>query len=165
MPQFTPAPPKSARIPQGAQIASAIVSRSRGRSGASLPTDAPSMVTVTRKQTPVQTTLHFVGVLDASTVHQMRDAAFTEVGPRPKRLCLDLTGAGVPDINAINALVTIANVARMVDVPFCVRVSAPFGEILETTLLSRIVPVETVETAAGETEAGETGAALETPCR
>ena len=135
-----------AHIPKGSSIAAALVARSAAAKGAPQLRDTerePSQVSVTRHAEKSHgVTLVFVGVLDASTVGQMRDAAFTEVGPRPKRLCLDLTGAGVPDINAINALVTIANVARMVAVPFCVRVSPPFAAILEQTLLSTIVPID-----------------------
>ena len=135
-----------AHIPKGSTIAAALVARSAAAKGAPHLHEAtgdPSQVSVTRHvEKSHGVTLVFVGVLDASTVGQMRDAAFTEVGPRPERLCLDLVKAGVPDINAINALVTIANVARMVAVPFCVRVSPPFAAILEQTLLSTIVPID-----------------------
>lgn len=134
------------QIPKGSTIAAALVARSSAAKGAPQPRDTgrePSHVLVTRQvDKNNRVTLVFAGVLDASTVGQMRDAAFTEIGPRPKQLCLDLTDAGVPDINAINALVTIANVARMVAVPFCVRVSPPFAAILQQTLLSSIVPID-----------------------
>ena len=87
--------------------------------------------------------LHTEGVVDMTTLLVLRDAAFTAIGARPRVLCLDLTPArGQLDIAAINTLVTIGRVARLVDVHLTVRVRAELEETLRITGLIRALPLD-----------------------
>lgn len=142
--RIPPAQNKKPLLPSGVDIAAALVSRTPAATADE--SDMPAIsagLTVTRKAVASRTTLFFAGTLDASAAPLMRDQAFTEIGTRPHCLCLDLTGAGLPDSTATDALVTIGNVARMMRVPFCVRVSPAFARLLEDTGLLRFVPLDT----------------------
>lgn len=162
-PLDVPAPIKRAKkaaVPSGAEIAAALLDRSQSpRPAVKLPVDASvgksgapcaSKLSVCKTVCGSKTTLQLVGALNTLTLAQVRDEAFTAIGTRPPQLCLDLTGAENPDAAALDSLVTIASVARMMGVAFCVRASAPLLALLETSHLSRLIPLDEAGTLCSE---------------
>ncbi len=144
----TSATTKKSSVPSGAEIAAALLGRSQSPRPTKPPIPAASDVScvsklsVSKTVCDRQTTLHFVGALNAVTLSQVRDEAFTAIGARPPHLCIDLTDAESPDPAALDSLVTIASVARMMGVTFCVRVPAPLMCLLEASHLSRLIPID-----------------------
>jgi anti-anti-sigma regulatory factor len=78
-------------------------------------------------------TLLVSGILDLSTVLPFRDAVFTAIGNRPRRLVVDVAQLGDADVAGISALVTAGRVARLMNVPFFVAPSPSLKSLLEET--------------------------------
>lgn len=81
--------------------------------------------------------LRLEGRLDFHTVLALRDAAFTAIGARPPHLCLDLALLPLPDASGVQSLVTIARVARLVDVQFTLIASDSLAVLLRDTGLGK----------------------------
>jgi anti-anti-sigma regulatory factor len=93
--------------------------------------------------------LQFSGAADLANLLNMRDAAFTAIGDRPRLLCIDMRNVASVEIAAINTLVTIGRVARMVGVRFALIPGTLLRETLKETGLIRILP------PPGSTEEGD----------
>jgi len=85
-------------------------------------------------------TLTLAGTLDLSSLLRVRDEAFTAIGERPRLLCMDLTKVDGIEIAAIQALVTIGRVARLVHVGFHVRPSPTLRDLILSTGMIRMLP-------------------------
>lgn len=119
--------------------------------GTGLP--AAAALHIRREDAPDRVTLHLHGALDVTTMLELRDAAFTAVGPRPRTLCLDLSGVeSALEMPAINTLVTISRVARMVNVACVVRVRPDVEAVLRKTGLIRMLPLDPLGTPAKKSE-------------
>lgn len=97
--------------------------------------------------------LQFSGAADLANLLNMRDAAFTAIGDRPRLLCLDMRNVASVEIAAINTLVTIGRVARMVGVRFALIPGTLLRETLTETGLIRMLPPPDETEEHDETEA------------
>lgn len=91
-------------------------------------------------------TLRVRGDIDLLSVTQFRDAAFTAMGEKPRRLLLDLSEVGYLDTTGLSTLVTLVRVSRMVKVSLTVIPSPFLRRLLEKTGMSYLVPVEAAAT-------------------
>jgi anti-sigma B factor antagonist len=87
------------------------------------------------------TIVYAVGDLDLATVLPFRDAAFTAIGHKPKRLILDMSGLDRLDITGLNTLLTVGRVARLVKIAVTVRPSPRLRALLQVTGLVRQMPI------------------------
>ncbi|GAB4457658.1 MAG: hypothetical protein OHK0029_17830 [Armatimonadaceae bacterium] len=85
-------------------------------------------------------TLRFSGSLDLANLLSLRDAGFTAIGERPRRLILDLQSVLSVEISAINSLVTIVRVAHRLGVDCRVLPSTALRQTLTETGLLRLLP-------------------------
>lgn len=79
------------------------------------------------------------GRLDLNTVLSFRDAAFSALGERPKRLRIDLTTLQIVETAGIATLVTLSRVAKMMKVPFELKSSADLAATFTETGLDRLM--------------------------
>lgn len=106
-------------------------------------TAAPRGLSIDTREEDEGIRLILRGSLDLASVLAFRETAFTVLGARPPRFYIDLSALPLPDISGLNALVTIARVARLVDVRLCLVVSCPLKRLMEQTGLIRMVTLET----------------------
>jgi anti-anti-sigma factor len=86
-------------------------------------------------------TLFARGDLDMETVMIFREAAFTLIGNRPGALLLDLSAVPFVDTTGLSALVTVARVAKLVQIPVQVLPSPHLRRVLRTTGLVQVLPL------------------------
>lgn len=97
--------------------------------------------TASRAPTDEGLTLRMRGVIDAVTVTEFRDVVFTAMGERPRLLVLDLTQVEAVDTTGLETLVTIARVARTVNLDLSLLPSPRLLRVLAMTGLTNALPL------------------------
>jgi hypothetical protein len=91
------------------------------------------------------TILRIHGALDPESVLVLRDIAFTAIGARPDELCVDIELVNLPlGKVAMETLVTISRVARLVNVRYSVIVSPSLESLWRKAGLERVMPMQSV---------------------
>jgi anti-anti-sigma regulatory factor len=102
--------------------------------------DSGGALSIDRLDEDGTVTLRLSGALDLSSLLRVRDEAFTAIGERPRLFCMDLTEVDGIEIAAIQTLVTIGRVARLVHVGFHIRPSPILRDIILSTGMIRMLP-------------------------
>lgn len=90
------------------------------------------------------------GVIDTLTIPEFRDAVFTAMGERPCLLLLDLTQVEAVDTTGLDTLVTIARVARTVNLNLSILPSPRLLRVLTMTGMAGALPLlPSTRSAAG----------------
>ena len=109
----------------------------RGRPTAQVPAH---LLSVSQSWRPDRSlTLTVQGRLDLNTVLSFRDAVFSALGERPRRLILDLSPIQLVESAGIATLVTLARVAMLVKVPCHVIASEELKTLFLETGLNRLM--------------------------
>jgi len=86
--------------------------------------------------------LRLVGKLETESLLLLRDHAFTSIGSRPQELCLDLDRVVLPlDRQAMETLLTIGRVARLVNVRYSVILPPALESVWHSAGLNRLIAI------------------------